>query len=93
MADRPRLSTLDEIKAGLQGRHPGWRIWFVPYSVAKGVTWCAQRLPLLNEGTPGELEQAIAEAGAEHLTEAQAVGRLAPERESSQLPADGRAAR
>lgn len=84
MTGRPQLSTLDEIKAGLQGRHPGWRIWFVPHSVAKGVTWCAQRLPLLNEGTPRELEHAIAEAEAEHLAEAQASGRPAPDRESSQ---------
>jgi hypothetical protein len=53
------LTELDEIKRRLQEEHPGWRVWYVPHSIDRGVTWCAQREPTLNEASPEELAAAI----------------------------------
>jgi folate-dependent phosphoribosylglycinamide formyltransferase PurN len=41
--------------------YPGWRIWYVPHSGDGGATWCAQRLPTLNEDSPERLAEAITE--------------------------------
>jgi hypothetical protein len=43
--------------------YPGWRIRYVPHSCDGGATWCAQRLPTLNEDGPERLAEAITEAG------------------------------
>jgi hypothetical protein len=52
--------TLDEQKADLVARFPGWHIWYVTHAVG-GVTWCAQRLPRLAEASPGDLAKAVQE--------------------------------
>jgi hypothetical protein len=67
------LNQLDEQLAELREQHPGWRLWYVP-SATGPVTWCAHRLPTLNEASPGDLSKAIAEAEAAHLAETGSVG-------------------
>jgi hypothetical protein len=57
------LNELDEQKHRLEEQHPGWHIWFVPH-LDRTVTWCGQRWPLLNEASPEDLSEAIAEAEA-----------------------------
>lgn len=79
------LPELDRQKAALAARHPGWHIWYVPSGTSSGishVTWCAQRKPTLNCGSPEELSKAIGEAEAAHLAEAQAFGHPAQDGES-----------
>jgi hypothetical protein len=56
--------TLDEQKADLEARFPGWHIWYVTHAVG-GVTWCAQRYPLLNEHSPGDLAKGMTETEAD----------------------------
>jgi len=86
----PPLTRLDQLKETLARRHPGWRVWYVPHAISGSVTWCAQRLPLLNTGSPGELAEAITEAEEQHLAEAQAAGHPAPGDEAPGAAADGR---
>ncbi len=76
MISRSLLPELDRQKAALAGRHPGWRIWFVPCGDSSGIShvvWCAQREPTLNRASPEELSQAIREAEAAHLAEAEGI--------------------
>jgi len=57
------LTELDRIKDELEKRHPGWQVWYVPH-LDRTVTWCARRLPLLNEASPEDLSEAITRAEA-----------------------------
>lgn len=57
------LSTYDRQLAELRERHPGWRVWYVPFATRKGVGWCAQPEPVINADTAEQLSEAI--AGAE----------------------------
>jgi hypothetical protein len=52
------LFDLDGEKQGLMDKHPGWRVWYVPRTQG-GVSWHAQRLPILDADTPAELDKAI----------------------------------
>jgi hypothetical protein len=51
------LAELDQIQAGLQKEFPGWRLWYV-YR-ASGITWAAQREPVLNTRSAEDLRAAI----------------------------------
>lgn len=55
MAD---LNALDQIKAGLEERFPGWQIWYVPHG-DRTVVWCARPWPLLNASSEKELADEI----------------------------------
>jgi hypothetical protein len=57
---------LDGERDQLQEKHPGWRVWYVPH--VGGITWCAQRLPTLNEDSPEHLSEAIDEVLAGEST-------------------------
>jgi hypothetical protein len=57
------VSELDRIKGELEGRFPGWHIWYVPH-LDKTVTWCARR-HLLNEDSPEHLAEAIGQVEKE----------------------------
>ena len=59
------LQELDAIKADLEGRFPGWQVWYVPHSTDAGVTWCARPKPILNEASPEHLAEAIEAARQE----------------------------
>jgi hypothetical protein len=61
---RHNYRALDEQKADLVARFPGWHIWYVTHAVG-GVTWCAQRLPRLNEASPDDLAKAMTETEAD----------------------------
>ena len=65
----PPMSWADQQTAALAERWPGWRIWHVLHAFDMSYTWCAQRLPLLNEASPEDLDKAIAEAQAAHREE------------------------
>jgi hypothetical protein len=56
------LGEMDERKAELEARFPGWQIWYVPH-LDRTSTWCARPWPLLNEASPEDLAAAIADAG------------------------------
>lgn len=58
----PPLSQLDGELDLLQRQNPGWLIWYVPNATDGHVTWCAQRLPLLNCTSPRDLSEQIASA-------------------------------
>lgn len=66
MTGIPMASWADQQKAELEARFPGWKIWYVPRS-AGSTTWCAQPEPLLNCGTPQELEEEITAAMTEDV--------------------------
>lgn len=69
---RHDFKTLDQQREDLLARFPGWRVWHVAHAVG-GVTWCAQRLPLLNESSADDLAKAMTETeadAAEELTRA-----------------------
>jgi hypothetical protein len=51
------LAELDQTQAELQIEFPGWRIWYV-YRPS-GITWAAQREPVLNTQSSEELRAAI----------------------------------
>jgi hypothetical protein len=77
MVYRSYLAELDEQKAALAARHPGWHVWYVPHSDSSGIShivWCAHRHPLVNCTGPQELSDAIREAEAAHLAESTAAG-------------------
>lgn len=66
------LRDWDAERDKLRSRWPGWRIWFVPQLAPGGglhVAWCAQPEPLLNCGSPEELEEQM-QAAAQHLAQA-----------------------
>jgi hypothetical protein len=52
--------SLDEQKADLEARFPGWRIWFVVHATG-GETWCAQRKPALTEASSSDLVKGMLE--------------------------------
>ena len=56
------LSSYDRQLAELRERHPGWRVWYVPFATRKGVCWCAQPEPVINADTAEQLSEAIASA-------------------------------
>jgi len=67
MAD---LNALDQIRAGLQEKFPGWHIWYVPHcGTDRHVVWCAQPYPLINSGSPEHLAAEIAQAHMEASAE------------------------
>jgi hypothetical protein len=51
------LAELDQTQAELQKAFPGWRIWYV-YRPS-GITWAAQREPVLNTRSAEDLRVAI----------------------------------
>lgn len=51
------IAELDQTQAELEKEFPGWRIWYV-YR-ANGITWAAQREPVLNTRSAGDLRAAI----------------------------------
>ncbi len=51
------LAELDQTQAELQKEFPGWRIWYV-YRPS-GITWAAQREPVLNTRSAEDLRAAI----------------------------------
>jgi hypothetical protein len=53
------LFDLDGQKHALMTKYPGWRVWYVPRTQG-GVSWHAQRLPILDADSPAELDRAIA---------------------------------
>jgi hypothetical protein len=57
------VNTIEQIRAGLEADHPGWRIWVVIHAVGKRRTWCARRegedVAALNAASPGELAEAL----------------------------------
>ena len=55
-----RFNALDERRAELSARFPGWRIWYV--YAPRRVTWHAQPGPLLAAESPEELAELIAAA-------------------------------
>jgi hypothetical protein len=61
------LTDLDGIKDQLAAQFPGWRIWYVPHSIDRGVTWCAQPKPTLNADSPEHLAEYMTEAQAENV--------------------------
>jgi hypothetical protein len=54
------LSPYDRQLAELRERHPGWRVWYVPFATRKGVCWCAQPEPVINADTAEQLSEEIA---------------------------------
>ncbi len=51
------LAELDQTQAELQNEFPGWRIWYVYHP--GGITWAAQREPVLNTRSVDDLRAAI----------------------------------
>lgn len=51
------IAELDQTQAELEKEFPGWRIWYV-YR-ASGITWAAQREPVLNTRSAEDLRAAI----------------------------------
>jgi len=51
------LAELDQTQAELQNEFPGWRIWYV-YRPS-GISWAAQREPVLNTRSAEDLRAAI----------------------------------
>jgi hypothetical protein len=51
------LAELDHTQAELQKEFPGWRIWYV-YRTS-GISWAAQREPMLNTRSAEDLRAAI----------------------------------
>lgn len=51
------LAELDQTQAELQDEFPGWRIWYVYHP--RGITWAAQREPVLNTRSAEDLRAAI----------------------------------
>jgi hypothetical protein len=44
---------------------PGWRLWYVRHASC-GATWCAERHPLLQAGSPAELAGQMLEADEQY---------------------------
>ncbi len=51
------LAELDQTQAELQKEFPGWRVWYVYRS--SGITWAAQREPVLNTRSAEDLRVGI----------------------------------
>jgi hypothetical protein len=60
------LAELDRTLAELMNEFPGWRIWYVYHPDA--ITWCAQRMPVLNTRSAEDLGAAIRKAMARNDT-------------------------
>jgi hypothetical protein len=56
------LTVLDDRKRELAQDNPGWQVWYVPRSAARGAIWCARPWPLLNADSPEELQKLIEQA-------------------------------
>jgi hypothetical protein len=79
---------LEEAQTDLQQTFPGWQIWFVRHAVGGLVTWCAQRLPLLEADNAGALAEAIVAAeGSATVPLADTLSMDVPTNGEARLPA------